>query len=114
RELDAAAQVQVALLPVTSPPIAKLKWAWFFRACQELAGDALNVFAIDDQHAGFYVLDVSGHGVAASLLAVAATRILAAAQDLASSNSHTPSRRAVRPADAAQRLSRSLAWERQP
>jgi sigma-B regulation protein RsbU (phosphoserine phosphatase) len=112
RELDAAAQVQVALLPPSAPTIPKLNCAWFFRACQELAGDALNVFTIDEEHVGFYVLDVSGHGVAASLLAVAATRILADAQDVAGASSDADS--TVRPAEAARRLNRSLAWDQQP
>ncbi len=75
-ELRAAAEVQSAFLPKPSPHIAGVKCDWAFQPCQELAGDSLNVISLDDTHVGFYVLDVSGHGVAASLLAVAATRLL--------------------------------------
>src|SRR5262249_28591561 len=43
----------------------------------QLAGDFLNVFWLDDRHLGLCVLDVSGHGVAAALLSVAASHLLA-------------------------------------
>lgn len=75
-ELRAAAEVQAAFLPKFPPPVAGVRCAWAFEPCQELAGDSLNAIALDDHHVGLYVLDVSGHGVAASLLAVAATRLL--------------------------------------
>ncbi|RYG71082.1 serine/threonine-protein phosphatase, partial [bacterium] len=38
-------------------------------------------FALGDRHVGFYLLDVSGHGVAASLTAVAAARMMSAPGD---------------------------------
>jgi sigma-B regulation protein RsbU (phosphoserine phosphatase) len=41
-----------------------------------LAGDLLGVFPLDDAHVGMYVLDVVGHGTAASLLSVAVCRSL--------------------------------------
>ena len=39
-------------------------------ASSELGGDLLGFFAIDDDHFAMFVLDVTGHGVGASLLAV--------------------------------------------
>jgi sigma-B regulation protein RsbU (phosphoserine phosphatase) len=41
-----------------------------------LAGDLLNIFLLDDRRVGLYLLDVSGHGVAASLLSVTASHFL--------------------------------------
>ncbi|MBV8781136.1 MAG: SpoIIE family protein phosphatase [Phycisphaerae bacterium] len=76
RELELAAKVQSSLLPNLAPFINGIEFAWAFRPCNELAGDALNVFPLGPDHVGFYVLDVSGHGVAASLASVAATRAL--------------------------------------
>ena len=81
QELQAAAKVQEAFLPVAPPQVKGVKFAWAFRPCRELAGDSLNVFGFDRDNVGFYVLDVSGHGVAASLLAVAATRVLSLTKD---------------------------------
>ncbi len=76
RDLEAAAKVQRALLPASAPELAGYVFAWRYRPCEELAGDALNLFALRDGHIGAYVLDVSGHGVAASLLAVSVTHSL--------------------------------------
>lgn len=74
QDLAAAAQVQQALLPGKAPSVAGYRFAWRYRPCDELAGDSLNVFALQDGLIGAYVLDVCGHGVAASLLAVSVTQ----------------------------------------
>ena len=76
RELEAAARVQQAFLPHANPHITGARFSWIFEPCTELAGDSLNVVQLDEQNVGLYVLDVSGHGVAASLLAVTVTRLL--------------------------------------
>ena len=51
------------------------------RPCEALAGDSLNVCPLGEGHVGVYVLDVTGHGVAAALSAVAVTRALSPAGD---------------------------------
>jgi serine phosphatase RsbU (regulator of sigma subunit) len=76
RDLDAAARVQRTLLPEHCPEIQGLKFAWSYRPCDELAGDALNVVRINDDLIALYLLDVSGHGVPAALLSVTVTRSL--------------------------------------
>ncbi len=75
-DLEAAARVQRSLLPTALPDRPGVNLAWSFQPCDELAGDFLNVFAIDDKHLAIYVADVSGHGVASSLLAVTISRML--------------------------------------
>jgi phosphoserine phosphatase RsbU/P len=75
-DLDAAVKVQAALLPSASPPVPGYDFAWLFRPSAELAGDIFNVFRLDDRYVGLYVLDVSGHGVAAALLSVTVSRFL--------------------------------------
>src|SRR5205814_9681296 len=57
-------------------------FAWVSRPCEELAGDTLNVVRLDDDHVGLYLLDVSGHGVAAALLAVRAHQVLSPVREL--------------------------------
>ncbi|MCH8804641.1 MAG: SpoIIE family protein phosphatase [Planctomycetes bacterium] len=75
-DLESAAMVQRALLPDSPPRIAGVEITWAYRPCEELAGDILNVFQLDDDHLGLYLLDVSGHGVRAALLSVTLSRIL--------------------------------------
>ena len=112
QELEAAAKVQLALLPAAPPPCPQVRCAWIFRPCEQLAGDALNVFPLGSEHIGMYVLDVSGHGVPAALLAVAATRLLSDARDSDSivlrSAGGLP--RPADPAQVAQRLNRKFPW----
>lgn len=84
RDLDAAARVQRSLLPVNAPEAVGFDFAWEYSPCDELAGDSLNVFRIDDRHIGFYVLDVVGHGVRAALLSFAATHALTPRADRSS------------------------------
>lgn len=76
RDLDAAARVQQTLLPDNLPEVKGLHFAWSYKPCDELAGDALNIARINDDLVAVYLLDVSGHGVPAALLSVTATRSL--------------------------------------
>ncbi|GJL62244.1 MAG: transcriptional regulator [Nitrospirales bacterium] len=76
QDLAAAARVQQALLPDTAPNIPGAAFAWTYRPCAELGGDSLNVFSLNDHQVGMYVLDVTGHGVPASLLSVTLSRVL--------------------------------------
>ncbi len=80
-DLAVAARVQQALLPDTLPALPSVVFAWTYRPCSELGGDSLNVFQLDADHVGLYVLDVSGHGVSASLLSVTLSRVLIPRRD---------------------------------
>jgi sigma-B regulation protein RsbU (phosphoserine phosphatase) len=115
RDLQAAARIQQALLPAALPDTAPVRLAWTFRPCEELAGDLLNIFLLDDRRVGFYVLDVSGHGVAASLLSVTASHFLTPHGD--NSLLKAPPRdgqpgRLAQPSDVIQRLNARLCSER--
>jgi sigma-B regulation protein RsbU (phosphoserine phosphatase) len=76
RDLTAAAKIQKSLLPTQLPTRAGVRFAYAFQPCDELAGDSLNVFPLDDRHLGLYLLDVSGHGVPAALLSVTLSQFL--------------------------------------
>ncbi len=78
RDLDAAARIQRSLLPTASPVVDGARVAWDLVPCEELAGDSLNLIRLDDHRLGVYVLDVSGHGLEAALLAVTLHKVLAA------------------------------------
>ena len=69
-DLQSAARVQHSLLPSSTCNTSTTSFAWDYQPSDELGGDMLNYFQLDDQHVGMYIADVSGHGVAASLLSV--------------------------------------------
>jgi sigma-B regulation protein RsbU (phosphoserine phosphatase) len=77
RDLEAAAKVQRSLLPADDATLESAQVAWRYVPCASLAGDFLNVFPLDAEHAGLFVVDVSGHGVPSSLMAVTVGRFLA-------------------------------------
>ena len=81
RELEAAAIVQQALLPTLPARMEGVELAWLFKPSAELAGDQLNVLQLDDARVALYLLDVSGHGVASALMAVAANLLLSRSLD---------------------------------
>jgi len=76
RDLEAAAKVQQSLLPAADVTIPATQVAWRYVPCHSLAGDFLNIFQLDDEHVGLFVVDVSGHGVPSSLMAVTVGRFL--------------------------------------
>jgi len=81
RDLKAAARVQASFLPRSSPALPGVRCAWIYRPCDELGGDGLNAFPLDDRHAALYVFDVCGHGVASALLSVSVSRVLSPPAD---------------------------------
>ena len=76
RDLEAAARIQKTFLPSVTPAVSGLEFAWCYRPCDELAGDALNIIPLGGNRVGLYILDVSGHGVSAALLSVTLSRLL--------------------------------------
>lgn len=78
-ELRAASQLQQALLPVESPEATHYRFAWNVFPCNELAGDTLNLFPMTSSIVGLYQIDVSGHGVRASLLSTTLSSVVTSA-----------------------------------
>jgi len=76
RDLEAAAAIQKSHLPEKHPTHPGVDFAWVYDACETLGGDMFNVFRLDEEHVGVYILDVSGHGTTAALLSVALSRVL--------------------------------------
>jgi len=75
-DLDAAAEIQQKLLPYNLPEIDPFVIAWKFYPCDELAGDFLNIFQLNENEIGIYIVDVMGHGVPAALLSFSVSRNL--------------------------------------
>jgi len=115
RDLRAAARIQESFLPLVAPEMADLTFSWAFRPCDELAGDGLNAIRLDEDRAAVYVLDVSGHGVASSLLSVSLGRLLSPPTDASSilvRGGEGPDRlEPVGPGEVASRLNRLFPFE---
>ncbi|MCA9279144.1 MAG: SpoIIE family protein phosphatase [Phycisphaeraceae bacterium] len=86
QDLIAAEQIQRALLPAETLAFGPVQIQWMYQPCDRLAGDALNIFQIDEHNVGVYVLDVVGHGVSASLLSVAVMHALSPTSSIGSMN----------------------------
>lgn len=71
-ELDMAREMQQDILP-SRPILNNLEDKYgvsieaFYQASSELGGDLWGIWDLPNNHLGFYVLDVSGHGVGAAL-----------------------------------------------
>ncbi len=73
-ELAEANKYVRALLP--SPLSGEVETDWCFVPCTSLPGDGFGYRWLDDDHLIVYLLDVSGHGVGASLLCASALNML--------------------------------------
>jgi sigma-B regulation protein RsbU (phosphoserine phosphatase) len=116
RDLQAAARVQQSLLPSGGLELPGLGFAWKYTPCDELAGDFLNYFPLDGKHVAMFVVDVSGHGAASALLAVAIGRLLtahASASSLLVQQDSSSRLRITPPAEVARELNRRFPMESQ-
>ena len=69
-ELELARRIQQSMLPQTLPVMPPISFAVHYRPCGRVGGDFYDVFRLDENHVGFYIADVMGHGVPASLLTI--------------------------------------------
>lgn len=77
-DLRAAGEIQRALMPaqiLERPPYVQM--ACRLNPSDEVGGDVCNYHYIDEDNLAAYIVDVSGHGVPAAMLAVAISRSLA-------------------------------------
>ena len=68
-DLEMAKKLQYSLLPDEFFD-ERIDFSYFYKSCEMLGGDFIDIFAIDGDHIGIYIADVSGHGVPASMLTV--------------------------------------------
>jgi sigma-B regulation protein RsbU (phosphoserine phosphatase) len=84
QDVRTAARIQESILPDRSQSIAGVEHDWYYRPSEALGGDIFDIFSLDEDHVGVYVLDVSGHGVSAALLSVVLSRLLQPAPKMSS------------------------------
>ena len=76
QDLSAAAKIQLSLLPKRLNSLEGLDVAWKFKPCEKIGGDIFNLIQLDDEHWAIYIIDVSGHGVPAAMVAVSVFQYL--------------------------------------
>jgi len=69
-QMRLAGLVQQDFLPTQLPNTDEVRWATIFSPAEWVSGDIYNIIRIDEQHIGFYVADVVGHGMPAALLTI--------------------------------------------
>jgi len=68
RDLSIATRIQNALLPETLPEISGIEIARYYQPAKEVGGDYYDVIDLPGDRAGIVVADVSGKGLAGSLV----------------------------------------------
>ncbi len=90
-DLRAAAVIQQSLLPQEIPSVDNVRIAWRFQPCELIGGDIFNVFRLDEDNLGIYLLDVSGHGVPGAMVTVSVHQLLQPLQgDLVKKHKNSP------------------------
>lgn len=68
REIENAKMIQQSLLPGHYLAYADARFYSDYYPCERLSGDFYDIYKIDEEHIGMYLLDVSGHGISAALM----------------------------------------------
>ncbi|MEP6889426.1 MAG: SpoIIE family protein phosphatase [Nitrospirota bacterium] len=89
-DLQTAAAFVHSLLPSQGSPAFGITLAWEYQPSLMLGGDLFDVMTIDADHLGFYILDASGHGVAAALRSASLMTFLRAENMLQLLGSYNP------------------------
>jgi len=89
-DLQTAAAFVQSLLPSPGSPVQGITLAWEYQPSLTLGGDLFDVMTIDANHLGLYILDASGHGVAAALRSASLMTFLRAENMLQLLGSYNP------------------------
>ncbi|MCJ2375233.1 SpoIIE family protein phosphatase [Vibrio sp. ZSDZ34] len=76
QDLEAASDFIKHLLP-SQTELNGVEMTYISMPCTQIGGDMLGYSRLDDDHVGFYLLDVSGHGVSSALLSFSVQHSLA-------------------------------------
>lgn len=76
KDLGLAMLMQRSLLPSITHQFTGVTIDWLFEPSSQLSGDIFNCFALSEQHVGFYILDVVGHGIASAMQSFTLSQLL--------------------------------------
>jgi len=113
-DLQAAAGIQKTLLPRNPPEVDNLDIAWKFMPSEQIGGDIFNVLRLDEDHLGFYMIDVSGHGVPPALVTFSISQTLQPHMGctIRKRAGFTPGHQVVSPGEVLKSLDEEYPWER--
>lgn len=106
REDEAAARrIQFQLLPENDKLYRNYRFSRHLLTSQYLSGDFVDYFAIDGDHLGFYIADVSGHGVSSAFVTVMLKSYMGRYRELRRQNRD---KGILNPAETLSRLNREI------
>ncbi|SDY25302.1 SpoIIE family protein phosphatase [Tindallia californiensis] len=74
--LSLAARIQESLIPKNIIEVPRCSFYCHFQPSGKVGGDIYDIFMLDHEHVGLYMIDVMGHGVASSMIAVALSELM--------------------------------------
>ena len=101
----AARRIQFQLLPENDKQFRQYRFSRHLLTSQYLSGDFVDYFAIDGDHLGFYIADVSGHGVSSAFVTVMLKSYIGRYRELHRQNRD---RGILNPAETLSRLNREI------
>ena len=110
-DLRAAAVIQQSLLPVDTPFLRGLRFAYRFKPCDAIGGDIFHIFPLPGNKLGVYILDVSGHGTPAAMVSVCVHQSMLPLSGLVADLSQSPPR-VLSPEEVLDALDREFPFER--
>lgn len=112
--MRAASIIQHSLLPLTMPKVVTFDFAWRFMPCEQVGGDLFNIFKLDERYLEAYIMDVSGKGMAAAMMATLVSQSLnpSSSQFLKAITNSPPYYEIVPPSLVLARLNREYPIER--
>jgi len=110
-DLRSAAVIQQSLLPATAPFLRGARFAYRFKPCDSVGGDIFHIFPLPGDRVGMYVLDVSGHGTPAAMVAVCVHQRMHPLSGLVADPSESPPR-VLSPEEVLDALDKEFPFER--
>jgi serine phosphatase RsbU (regulator of sigma subunit) len=101
----AARRIQFQLLPENDKLYRNYRFSRHLLTSQYLSGDFVDYFAIDGDHLGFYIADVSGHGVSSAFVTVMLKSYIGRYRELRRQNRD---KGILNPAETLSRLNREI------
>jgi serine phosphatase RsbU (regulator of sigma subunit) len=101
----AARRIQFQLLPENDKVYRHYRFSRHLLTSQYLSGDFVDYFAIDGDHLGFYIADVSGHGVSSAFVTVMLKSYMGRYRELRRQNRD---KGILNPAETLNRLNREI------